>query len=202
MAYIVHVHSIICMGNAVEIRDRIKKLFGRQEDQPVIETSQRYPVPAGFIDNRDVALAVLLKKGNKCCGARLYTYEKDGVSLEKKLLGNMDESQWYDFKNKLDNAKAKGYVEDGEKTPIPSALCEGKRGFYAISVKRYNDAKDAFVSDGVNIYQIDENLRNVYIRSMSEKTWRNFDSLIAKVQKEEEEIRQASLSKFAVLSEK
>ena len=184
----------------MEIRDRIKKLFGRHEVQPVIETSQRYPIPAGFIDNTDVVLAFMLKKGKKFCGVNLYTYKEDGISLEKQLIGSMDENQWRDFKSKLKNAKISGFVENGDRIPIPRMLCDGKRGVYAIGVKRLIDG--VFVKDGVNIYQTDEHMQNVFVRSINEKTWRNFSKLMAKIQKEEDEIRQASLSKFALLSEK
>lgn len=193
------IHSIICMGKAVEIRDRIKKLFGRKSEQPVVETSQRYPIVAGFIEGQNTVFAALLTKGNENYGARLYTYEEDGFSLEKKILGEMNEQEWNTFKSRLYDAKKKGYIENG-KVLIPSSLSEGKRGVYATNVKRLVDG--VFVKDGVNIYQTDENKHSVFVRSMNEKTWHNFSKLIAKAQKEEDEIRQASLSKFAILSDK
>ena len=183
----------------MEIRDRIKKLFGRKSEQPVVETSQRYPIAAGFIEGQNTVFAALLARGNESCGARLYTYEEDGFSLEKKVLGEMNEEEWTAFKSRLNEAKKKGYIESG-KAVIPTSLSDGKRGVYATSVKRLVDG--VFVKDGVNIYQTDENKNSVFVRSMNEKTWRNFSKLMAKTQREEEEIRQASLSKFTLLSEK
>ena len=148
---------------------------------------------------QNTVFAAILKKGSENCGVRLYTYDEDGFSLEKRVLGDMDEKEWAAFKSRLSQAKAKGYIESG-KASIPSSLCEGKRGVYAVNVKRLVDG--VFVKDGVNIYQTDENMRNNFIRSMNEKTWRNFSILISKTQEEEEAIRKAGLSKFAVLSEK
>ena len=186
-------------GKAVEIRERIKKLFGRHDADSVIVTSQHYVIPAGFIDNQDTIFAATLKRDGVNDGVRLFTYKQNGVSLEKQCIGDMSEEKWKGFKSRLDEANAKGYFEYG-KFAIPTSLSEGKRGVYAMKVKRYNNG--IFVEDGVNIYQTDENMRSVFVRSMNAKKWRNFSKLMAKTQKEEEEIRQTSLSKFTLLSEK
>ena len=177
----------------MDIRDRIKKFFSKDSDMPVIETSQRFPVPAGFIDNHNTVFATPLKQGDKDCGARIYTYVENGISLQKEVVSEMDLQQWQDFQQRLEEAKEKGYMESG-KVSIPSSLSEGRRGVYAAKVKRL--VEGAFVCDGVNIYQTDENLRNTFIRSMSEKTWGNFSKVIDKVQKEEEAIRRNGVVKF------
>ena len=185
-------------GKAVEIRDRIKKLFGRHEADSVIETSQRYNIPTGFIDNQETVFAAILKRNGVNSGARLYTYKQNGVSLEKICLGDMNEAEWVDFKSRLNKAKING-IEYG-KFAIPTSLSEGKRGVYATKVKRFNGVE--FVEDGVNIYQTDENMRNIFVRSMNAKKWHNFSLLIEKAKEEEKAIREAGIAKFIALENK
>ena len=183
----------------MEIKDRIKSFFGRKNASPVVETCQRYQIPSGFIDGYNTVFAAILKQKEKNYGARLYTYKENGVSLERCLIEDMPEDRWVDFKSKLNEAMTKGYIECG-KQQIPLLLSEGKRGVYAVRVKRYIGG--AFVEDGANIYQTDENLRQSFVRSMNDKKWKKFQNLITKAQEEEEAIRKASLSKFISLGEK
>ena len=166
----------------MNIKDRIKYIFSKSSNLPLVETKQRISLPDGFIGDYLNVCAVCLKKGNIKSGVRLYSYKTSGNCLQKEFIMDMDEAEWQKFQSELKEAENRGYIE-GARIDIPSSLCEGKRGFYALEIKKYKN--DNFKKVGVNIYCTDEKLRNIYVRSMSEKKWNSFLEYIKEARKEE-----------------
>lgn len=177
----------------MELKGKIKELFARRHKNELVETSRRIPVPDGFVDNYTTVFAAELRTGEKKCGARLYCYEDCGVSLKKKVIEDMPEEKWLGFKSKLDEGRRNGFIENS-KIEIPSSLCEGQRGVYAMTVKKYENG--SFVDNGVNIYKTDEKLRAVKVRSMSPRTWERFSSLMSEAKRQGEELRRAQLMRL------
>jgi len=188
-----HIIRDVFIGAAMELKGKIKELFAKKHRNELVETSRRIPIPDGFVDNYTTVFAAELRNGEKKCGARLYCYEDCGVSLKKKVIEDMPEDKWQRFRLKLDNGRKEGFIENN-KVDIPSSLCEGQHGVYAMTVKKYENGM--FINGGVNIYKIDEKLRAVKIRSMSVNTWARFSSLMSEAKKQEEELRRAQLMKL------
>ena len=182
----------------MRLKNRIKEIFSKDSESPLIETKQRIFLPDDFLDNLKNVCAVRLTKDNVSSGVRLYSYKANGNSLQKELVRDMSEQEWQAFEISLNEAKERGYIE-GDRVDIPTSLCDGKRGVYALAVKKYSDG--AFKKIGVNIYRTDENLRNYYIRSMSQKKWGTFMEYIEAARKEEENIRRNNFLQFDTFDE-